>query len=223
MVHKWPNADELNAKLRHGILERERAMPSRDISNVGGWQSNHDFRLWSGEAGKVCVDQVTAMVNHATSKVYGPRRGKPSVTWGIDAWANVNRQGNYNIPHSHPKSTWSCVYYVDTGDADLNNEKSGVITFLNPNSASSVSFFTETVGDLHGDRGRPSRRPWATNSTFGPSRERCSSFRAISFTLCTHILGSAHEFLLRSIFGRCVNPQFPRRVEIETCAPHLSV
>jgi len=147
MVHKWPNADELNAKLRHVILERERAMPGRNVSNVGGWQSDHDFRRWSGEAGKVCVDQVTAMVNHATSKVHGPRRWKPSVTWGIDAWANVNRQGNYNIPHSHPNSTWSCVYYVDTGDADMNNEKSGVITFLNPNSASSVSFFPETVGD----------------------------------------------------------------------------
>ena len=147
MLHNWSNSDELNAELRHVILERERAMRGRGISNVGGWQSNLDFRLWSGETGKVCIDRATAMVNHATSKVRGAQRRKPSVTWGIDVWGNVNRKGHYNIPHCHPNTTWSCVYYVDVGDADPNNDKSGVITFLNPNSASAVSFFTETVGN----------------------------------------------------------------------------
>ena len=72
---------------------------------------------------------------------------KQKIRWGVSLWANVNRRGDYNTIHCHPDATWSCVYYVDCGDIDPNNDKSGVITFLTPNAASGVSFFTETVGN----------------------------------------------------------------------------
>lgn len=147
MLHKWPDVDALNRQLRDLILERERTTTGRNLSNVGGWQSDLDFHGWAGEAGKAIVDRTNAMVNHATAKVLGAHGLKQKIRWGISLWANVNRRGHYNMAHCHPDATWSCVYYVDCGDVDPNNDKSGVITFLSPNAASGVSFFTETVGN----------------------------------------------------------------------------
>lgn len=114
---------------------------------MGGWQSGLDFPRWASEAGKAIVDRTNAMINHATAKVLGAHGLKQQIRWDISLWANVNRRGHYNMVHCHPDATWSCVYYVDSGDVDPNNDKSGVITLLSPNAASGVSFFTETVGN----------------------------------------------------------------------------
>ena len=44
MLHKWPDLDDLNRRLRDIILERERTTPGRDVSNMGGWQSDLEIR-----------------------------------------------------------------------------------------------------------------------------------------------------------------------------------
>ena len=45
-------------------------------------------------------------------------RGERTFTLLIDAWANVNRGGDYNIVHTHPNCMWSGVYYVALGEPD---------------------------------------------------------------------------------------------------------
>ncbi len=38
--------------------------------------------------------------------------------WTVDAWANVNEAGSFNLPHVHGGSFWSAVYYVNAGDGE---------------------------------------------------------------------------------------------------------
>jgi uncharacterized protein (TIGR02466 family) len=87
------------------------------------------------------------LVKHATLRLLRDYGVEQEFCWHISLWTNVNRRGHYNTPHCHPDSTWSGVYYVDSGAHDPDNDKNGVITFLNPNAASGVAFFSEIVGN----------------------------------------------------------------------------
>ena len=50
----------------------------------------------------------------------------------LDGWINVNGQGDYNLPHYPPATTWSGVYYIRTGSDVPNRPTSGRIEFIDP-------------------------------------------------------------------------------------------
>jgi hypothetical protein len=47
-------------------------------------------------------------------------------------WANVYRDGQYCMPHSHLRSSVSIVYMLDPGDPDPDDEMAGRLVFADP-------------------------------------------------------------------------------------------
>ena len=134
---KVPGADAVNAALRQIILERERSEPSTDYANVGGWHSRADLLEWPNPEIGILRGWITEAINHMVAAV---TEGRPvRGAYGISAWANVARSGNYHRIHNHPKSAWSGVYYVETGTADPNRPLAGVLEICDPRP------FTEMV------------------------------------------------------------------------------
>ena len=113
ITDELPGASKLNAELQKLILDRQAADSGHKLSNRGGWQSEHDFTRWGGEAGKRLIDHALALADSHTS---GGQPGKPR--WRCDAWANVSESGHFNMPHVHSATFWSAVYYVQVGDGE---------------------------------------------------------------------------------------------------------
>jgi uncharacterized protein (TIGR02466 family) len=116
MVHRWADAEDLNPKLEELVLRQERSSSGAQKTNVGGWHSEFGLLEFCGDAGKTLVRHMVEMADEATNRVIGEYGHAPrKIEWTIHAWANVNRNGDFNRIHTHPGSTWSGVYYVDIG------------------------------------------------------------------------------------------------------------
>ncbi|MGF1609810.1 MAG: putative 2OG-Fe(II) oxygenase [Kiloniellales bacterium] len=48
------------------------------------------------------------------------------------AWVNVYRKGDYIVPHSHTRSAFSLVYFLDEGDPDPEDPNAGRFCFVDP-------------------------------------------------------------------------------------------
>ena len=144
----WPDSDELNQDLRRRILARERDAAARSVtkSNVGGWQSDSGGLEWCGEAGKVLGARMIAMANEATRQLLILHGGQLSgFRWIVEAWANVNRAGDFNQPHIHGGSTWSGTYYVDPGEPPADSEYGTALCLIDPAQAGVGHFFPDLV------------------------------------------------------------------------------
>jgi uncharacterized protein (TIGR02466 family) len=116
MAHRWADGAGLNEALLPRILSHEALAKSAAKTNVGGWHSEFGELEFCGEPGKTLLRHMYEMADEATDRVlkeYGQATRK--MRWTLHAWANVNRAGHFNRVHTHPGSTWSGVYYVDTG------------------------------------------------------------------------------------------------------------
>jgi uncharacterized protein (TIGR02466 family) len=135
----WSDATGLNAHLRELILSRERAdtRSSREYSNVGGWHSPIDLQeSWDPKL-RLALERCRELAMEATSRLLssaeGPRRNK----YALSAWANVSRQGDYNVPHVHP-STWSAVYYVSVPPEPGPDPRAGGLELVDPRPATAM-------------------------------------------------------------------------------------
>jgi uncharacterized protein (TIGR02466 family) len=142
-----PGAEAVNGELRRLILENERAQPTDDYANVGGWHSRHDLLEWPGPAIDALKGWIQEALHHmlAASTDNRPPRG----SFAAVAWANVARQGHYHRVHNHPSCAWSGVYYVDAGAEAPGHPLSGVLEMCDPRP------FTEMVaapGSPYGKR-----------------------------------------------------------------------
>ena len=143
ILHRvWPATDRLNAALRRIILERERAHPEFQAtemrrSNQGGWRSEPDLMSWPepeiAELGQMIQQGLGQVLRLALGPSPGNRRVRADQR--VTAWVNVNRQGSYNVVHNHPDSHWSGVYYVSIGEPDPGHPMSGVFEFHDPRPA----------------------------------------------------------------------------------------
>lgn len=93
----------------------------RKRSNIGGWQSN-DLILNN----KTLIPLVKEIENAVS--VYGKNVNfKKNITYKIcDMWANINNYKDFNVPHIHPNSLISGVFYLKTP------KNCGNIAFMNP-------------------------------------------------------------------------------------------
>ena len=91
---------------------------SVNVSNRGGWQSGN---LVEEYVLSPLIEQLDIKINEFAQQGLGSNK-KLNVT---SIWANVNNIGHYNIPHKHPKSFMSGVFY-------LTNSTSGLV-IENPN------------------------------------------------------------------------------------------
>ena len=135
----WPDAGELNQYLRQLILSREQAdaKSNRDYSNVGGWHSPIDLQeTWDPDL-RLILERCRELAVKATARLLSSAENMRHYRFALSAWANVSRQGDYNVPHVH-LSTWAAVYYVSV-PADCGKEpQAGGLELLDPRPATAM-------------------------------------------------------------------------------------
>ena len=120
-----------NKSLAKVITNRSLAESSRELSNVGGWQSNDDL------AEDVQFTDLISFVRQKLLKVALHNNyidGLECVI--VNMWANINPPGGYNQSHIHPNSLFSGVYFVKTpqnsGNLMLYDPRPGVQQSMPP-------------------------------------------------------------------------------------------
>ena len=110
-----------NKSLAKVITNRSLAESSRELSNIGGWQSNDDL------AEDVQFTDLISFVRQKLLKVALHNNYIDELKFIIvNMWANVNNHKDFNRAHLHPNSDWSFAYYVKV------TEDSGGIVFCDP-------------------------------------------------------------------------------------------
>ncbi|MCW5560083.1 MAG: 2OG-Fe(II) oxygenase family protein [Verrucomicrobiae bacterium] len=141
-----PNAEEVNRELRALILAREKSEPNVQHANVGGWHSGPDLLEGSHASVVALKNWIVEAVQHMIGTTLehlraGGLNRSFNGTLQIYGWANVARNGNYHSLHNHPRSCWSGVYYVDTGDpSNAQHPNSGVIDLHDPRPFTEMTF-----------------------------------------------------------------------------------
>jgi uncharacterized protein (TIGR02466 family) len=128
-----PSALEVNGYLRELLLARETsdARSGRQYSNVGGWHSEPDLQeSWEDEM-RLVLGECQALASEATRRLLDPDEILPPHRYALTAWANVSRQGHYNVPHVH-MATWSAVYYVSVPAECADAGVTGALELLDP-------------------------------------------------------------------------------------------
>jgi len=116
-----------NTKLKEILLSMEGPTLHAPRSNAGGWQSE-PLELRTED----CFKSLHLHSLNCLHQTVGHKS-----KWRHASWANINRKGNYHLPHTHPNSDWSSVYYVDVGDkceesTDRAKAGSGNLLLLDP-------------------------------------------------------------------------------------------
>lgn len=149
LTYQWPDSDQLNQEL-HAIVLAEEASDDagRGIrSNAGGWQSRGNILTRTDR----CIVELKRRIETAVFEVLGAIVRKDgserSFTLLMDSWANVCRNGNYNVVHTHPNAMWSLVYYVSAGEPDPSVPYSGMLELLDPRESANYIQVTNTILD----------------------------------------------------------------------------
>ena len=132
VVFDLPGMEVVNAEIAAQLLAEEKAVPSWQRANVGGWHSVPDvsqrpqgcFRTLM----RAVVDQVTGVVRALASDM--GIANVPVYRYGVTAWGMVLRDGHYVMVHDHGDVHWSVAYYADAGDEAP--EPSGQLVFVDP-------------------------------------------------------------------------------------------
>lgn len=124
-----PDAQRINSALQERIFQRETSVASVHKSNWGGWQSPDDFETWCGPEGEAVLNMARQMGGQLTSDRQG---GQMNPEWVVNAWANVNREGQGNEFHTHPGAFWSATYYVRDGGVADNPDFGGEFEMADP-------------------------------------------------------------------------------------------
>lgn len=149
VVHDWPNSEELNEALEKIVRASEAG--DKDgygvRSNAGGWQSPGNLITWPEPAIDIFRQRIEKMVNNLLQETARDIGRDRSFELLIDAWANINRKGNYNIVHTHPNCMYSGVYYVQQGDTEKTIPYSGLLEILDPREAANYIQIRHSVFD----------------------------------------------------------------------------
>jgi uncharacterized protein (TIGR02466 family) len=97
-----------------------RNTPSVDDSNLGCWRSSHRYENIDWLISEVFNLVHQAIDYYQKDSVFA--RTKKDIK--LNYWTNINQPGSRNVIHSHVKSHFSCVYYLqgtNTGDLRLIN------------------------------------------------------------------------------------------------------
>lgn len=147
-IRLWPttmlqrqiaNSDAANQALTAYIMQAE---SSRDDMTVDYLSEN----LFS--ATDPVVDWLKACVNKSVSDYLKQHSISYDVDWQLQAWANINRNGDYHNLHNHPYCYLSGTYYVQVPQ----KYNTGVRSDLNPGA---ISFYDPrpqaNMGAIKGD------------------------------------------------------------------------
>jgi uncharacterized protein (TIGR02466 family) len=145
----WPDTEKMNQALAELILAEEKSDDEgRGIrSNAGGWQSRGNLITRPDpeiQALKQLMEEMVFSLLGAIVRKDGTER---TFTLLFDSWANVCREGNYNVVHTHPNAMWSIVYYVAAGNPDASIPYSGLLELLDPRESANYIQVPNTVLD----------------------------------------------------------------------------
>jgi len=128
MRHQLPGAGDANPHLAEHLLKLDAARADMTADYLAGnlFDDKHPAVAWL----KDCADRAVLDYARAAGIDY-------DLEWRNQAWANVNRFGDYHNLHNHPHSWLSGTYYVQVpteqkklpGRSDLNP---GSISFYDP-------------------------------------------------------------------------------------------
>lgn len=83
--------------------------PGKHVSNVGGWQSN-DLN-WESIREYTHLYELINILQKSIDTI--STQIDPTLKLYIDnLWMNVNKLGDYNLPHYHSNSAFSAVLYI---------------------------------------------------------------------------------------------------------------
>lgn len=134
---QWPGSSDVNEDLKHLVLARAMESAGDSKSNVGGWHSQEDLLTWGGEAIATLQSWIITAFQDVTRAMTGGEVYDGLLE--LNAWANVNRTGDYNSLHTHPACAWSGVYYVDIGSkAPEDRPRSGALEFMDPRAGADM-------------------------------------------------------------------------------------
>ena len=131
-VHQWPDSEAINAELAELVLAKEGEEGGVQLSNVGGWHSNPDFFSWDAACIRTIGDRIVRMVAEMTRVTMAQQIAGRNFNFALKGWANVNRDGSYNLVHNHPNHVWSGTYYVATGEPAADDKFNGRLELLDP-------------------------------------------------------------------------------------------
>lgn len=145
----WPGVEEINREIYDLVLAAEQADDlGRGIrSNAGGWQSRGNILTLD----EPCIVKLKQMMETTIFELLGAlvRKdgGERTFKLMFDSWANVCRNNNYNVVHSHPNAMYSIVYYVSSGEPDQSIPYSGMLELLDPREATTYIQVPNTILD----------------------------------------------------------------------------
>jgi uncharacterized protein (TIGR02466 family) len=141
LAHIWHENAELNGALSERIFAHHRKATSESRSNVGGWHSETGELEFLGDARAPLMAQMVQLADEATRRVLADE-GAPAipVQWRFFGWANISNSADAHGAHTHPGSTWSGVYYVDTGENAPG--ESGRLQFVDPSQGRANTFLS---------------------------------------------------------------------------------
>ena len=145
----WPDTDDMNRELFDLIVAEEQADElGRGIrSNSGGWQSRGNLLMRPEPCIVKLKDIMESAIFDLLAALVRKDSGERRFTLLFDSWANVCRNGNYNVVHSHPNAMWSIVYYVSSAEPDPSVAHSGLLELLDPREATTYIQVANTVLD----------------------------------------------------------------------------
>ena len=137
----WPDVEEMNQQIFDLVMAEEQADDlGRGIrSNAGGWQSRGNLLMRP----EPCIARLKQMMETTIFELLGALVRKDgrerTFTLLFDSWANVCRNGNYNVVHSHPNAMYSIVYYVSIRVSPTNPSRiRGMLELLDPREATNL-------------------------------------------------------------------------------------
>lgn len=125
-IHKitFPDIREYHPRLVAKILELEenRRLRKRYFRGACGTKIHH-LEQWVGTEAELITARARALFRKVLECEHAV----------IDlSWANVYRNGDYCLPHSHLRSTASVLYCLDPGDEDPEDAQAGRFCFVDP-------------------------------------------------------------------------------------------
>ena len=138
---------ELVDELYKGAYRFKKKYPSAIKSNCGGYQSPvFDWEEFQPQGREYINDTVRdafakeASINDSLGAVeFPPDTDFKVIGW----WYNINGQGQWNTPHTHPFSDLALVLYITDSD--------GLLTFMNPHAQRGTSKQNSSVNAKKGD------------------------------------------------------------------------
>jgi uncharacterized protein (TIGR02466 family) len=149
VVHDWPNSEQFNQDfeglVRNSEENDEEGYGTR--SNAGGWQSPGNLINWKDPVVEIFRQRIEKLVTNLLQEVARDTGKNRSFKLLIDAWANINRNGDYNVVHTHPNCMYSGVYYVNQGEPEKTIPYSGLLEILDPREAANYVQIRHSIFD----------------------------------------------------------------------------